>query len=38
MTALELRFILEKCFNGTVWCYLEVDGPEWTLPEFYHQN
>ena len=36
MTALEL--LLLKCFNGTVWCYVEVDEQEWTRPEYCHQN
>ena len=38
MTILELKFLLLNRFNGFYWCFFEVDIPEWTRPQYYHQN
>jgi len=38
MNDLELKFLLLKALGGVVWVDLKVDRPEWTSPQYYHQN
>jgi len=38
MTNLEANFLIQACFKGFSWAYFGLDIPEWTKPEYYHQN
>lgn len=38
MTHLDRLVLILPHFNGTFWAYFEIDRPEWTRPEYCHQN
>ncbi|MBA7681267.1 hypothetical protein ES703_89605 [subsurface metagenome] len=38
MTDLEGKFLIHAHFNGIYWAYYGLDVPEWTRPEYNHQN
>ncbi len=38
MTGDELLITLLVHLEGTTWCELVVDEPEWTDPFYHHQN
>lgn len=38
MTDLEMLFYIHKHYNGVYWAFFAIDIPEWTLPQYLHQN
>lgn len=34
----EINLMVYPGFKAIFWAYFEIDIPEWTLPEYCHQN